>query len=307
MWSSAVTVPVSMTSTVVIPQPFAALVFSSPGFPDVIQHWHGYTELNSVASITRVISCLLIISTSGLQLPHIFRMLKTRRCEGVSLFGTAILLHSSSANVAYCINHNLPLSMWAESMPLMAQYLTLMCLLLLYGGHERRLLPFVLLYVLLMVPLLLGLVPARLVTSLRMLTLPLTLLAKVNELYSTYRLDGTGHTSKLSICILNLRSCGRLLTSLFDKRDTVLVLCYAHACLWNTLITSQTVYYGHKRRRSVREEKKRKESEARAARTSASESSSDSDFVDSDFGVARCRRKRRFNRTFSSARNTGLL
>ena len=45
----------------------------------------------------------------AVQLPHIVKVLRSRNCEGVSVFSVAILLHSTSANVAYCINRNLPL------------------------------------------------------------------------------------------------------------------------------------------------------------------------------------------------------
>ncbi|XP_076453851.1 mannose-P-dolichol utilization defect 1 protein-like [Babylonia areolata] len=305
MWSSArvvpklmlqpVTVPVSM-STTNIPS-LVSLLLPGCVFHDVLQQWHLHTAgLSSLASLTRVIGYLLIITTSGLQLPNIFKMLKSRSCEGVSLLSTAILLHSTSANVAYCINLNMPLSTWAESVPLMAQYIMMMCLLLLYEGRQRRMLLFVLLYVLLMLPLLLGVVPAHLVSSLKVLTLPLTLMGKVYELYSTYKRGGTGQKSKKSIFLLNMRSGGRLLTSIFDTRDTVLVLCYAHACFWNTLITCQTVYYGHKRRRRMREERKRKESEERAARSASEISSRCSSDYDSDVGLRRSpRRRRRFN------------
>ena len=65
-------------------------------------------------------------------------------------------------------------------MPLMAQYVTLMCLLLLYTGRQRHMLVFVVLYVLMMLPLLLGLVPGHVVSYLKVLTLPLTLVGKVS-------------------------------------------------------------------------------------------------------------------------------
>nr|KAG5692321.1 hypothetical protein BaRGS_009531 [Batillaria attramentaria] len=105
-------------------------------------------------------------------------MLKSRRCDGISLLSVALLLHSASANVAYCINRNFPLSAWAESMPLMAQYITLMCLLLLYSGRQRHMLTFVVLYVLLMVPVILGLMPRSVICALKAMTLPLTLIGK---------------------------------------------------------------------------------------------------------------------------------
>lgn len=101
--------------------------------------------------------------------------------------------------------------------------------------------------------------------------------------------------SKSSVFLLNMRSVGRLLTSLFDTRDTVLVLCYAHACLWNTLITCQTVFYGHRRRRRLREERKRRERERLACASASDSSSSDSDNTDSEIGLEQIRRRRRHN------------
>ena len=62
----------------------------------------------------------------------------------------------------------------------MAQYITLMCLLLLYTGRQKCMLVFVVLYVLMMLPLLLGVVPGHIVSYLKILTLPLTFVGKVS-------------------------------------------------------------------------------------------------------------------------------
>ena len=118
---------------------------------------------------------------------------------------------------------------------------------------------------------------------------------QVNQIHGTYKRGGTGQLSKSSIFLLNMRSVGRLLTSLFDTCDNVLVLCYAHACFWNTLITCQTVFYGHRRRRRLREERKRQERERLAYVGATSESSSDSDNTDSEIGLEQIRRRRRYN------------
>ncbi|KAK7090967.1 mannose-P-dolichol utilization defect 1 protein homolog [Littorina saxatilis] len=305
MWRSTVE-PLRMSSPVAIPipimtttRPLTDFLLPSYGFHDVMQHWDVETGLSSLSSLTRVIGYLLVITTSGLQIPHIIKVLRSRNCEGVSVLSVAILLHSSSANVAYCINKNFSLSTWAESVPLMAQYITLMCLLLLYRGQQRNMLVFVVLYVLMMLPLMLGVVPGHVVCYLKVLTLPLTLLGKVDHIYNAYKRGGTGQMSKSSIFLLNMRSVGRLLTSLLDARDTVLVLCYAHACFWNTLITCQTVYYSHRRRRRMREERKRREGERETVArgdSSASESSgSSSSDSDSEIGVETIRRRRRYN------------
>ena len=106
---------------------------------------------------------------------------------------------------------------------------------------------------------------------------------QVNELYSAYKRGGTGQKSRTSILLLNMRSMGRLVTSIHNW-DSILVLCYGHACLWNTLITLQAAYYTHKRKRiQMREERKRREVEEEARLRSLMESSSsDSDNTDSE-------------------------
>lgn len=274
-------------------RPLASLIpLPNQDVQRVLAQWHAHTGLVTVASVVRVLGYLLVVTTSGLQVPDILKVLKLRRGEGVSLFTTAMLLFSTSANLAYCINSNFPLSMWAESVPLMAQYVTLTCLLLLYRGYQRHMLAFVLLYVLVMLPLLLGLVPGYLVACLKVTTLPLTLLGKVNQMYVTQRHGVTGKLSKMSIFLLNLRSCGRLLTSLFDTRDWLLVLCYGHACFWNTLLTCQVIYC-HTARRPFQRHTDMSQGPPTRRRVESEGSSSDCDNADCELSPETSFPKRR--------------
>ncbi|PVD18663.1 hypothetical protein C0Q70_21213 [Pomacea canaliculata] len=115
-----------------------------------------YNDLRLMECLTRFLGYALVLTMSGLQLPHIFKLLKSRCSQGVNIVRVALELQAVSSNVAYCIYHNFPLSTWGESMPLMAQYVTVTCLLLLYSGRERHMLVFVVTYVTCMLLLLLG-------------------------------------------------------------------------------------------------------------------------------------------------------
>lgn len=67
-------------------------------------------------------------------------------------------------------------------MPLMAQYVTVTCLLLLYSGRERHMLVFVVAYVTCMLLLLLGVMPSHVIDLLQVLSIPLTAVSKVRHL-----------------------------------------------------------------------------------------------------------------------------
>ena len=122
--------------------------------------------------------------------------------------------------------------------------------------------------------------------------------SQVSQLHGTYRRGGGGQLSRSSVFLLSVRSAGRVLTSLCDTCDPLLVLCHAHACLWNALLAGQAVYYGHGRRRRQREERKRREREGERegwGALGASESGSDSDNTDSEVVVEHFRRRRTCN------------
>lgn len=52
------------------------------------------------------------ICLCSVQLPHIFKLLKSRCSQGVNIVRVALELQAVSSNVAYCIYHNFPLR-WA--------------------------------------------------------------------------------------------------------------------------------------------------------------------------------------------------
>ncbi|KAK6195719.1 hypothetical protein SNE40_001087 [Patella caerulea] len=199
---------------------------------------------------SKILGYALIVLVATIQWPQILRVLSKRSGEGISTLSVILMLQASSTSVAYNLQKHFPLSTWGESILLMAQYLILSCLLLLYNKRPTFMLGFLFLYVPFMLILLLPLVPPQGIIFMKALNLPIVTVSKIVQIYTNYKHKGAGEVSITTTLLVNLRAFGRLTTTAIETKDLLLVLNYSQNCLWNTILSCQTVYY--KRRRKLK-------------------------------------------------------
>lgn len=111
------------------------------------------------------------------------------------------------------------------------------------------------------------------------------------QVHDNIRNGNTGQLSTVSIFLQHLSSVGRLVTSVIDIHDNLMIVCFAHACLWNTIVTCQMVYYRRQDRRRRLQAKTREKRSSSDSDSTSDESASDGD----------CRPRRRRYSSFSTA------
>ncbi|GFO16531.1 mannose-p-dolichol utilization defect 1 protein [Plakobranchus ocellatus] len=185
------------------------------------------------------------------QLPLLFKILRYQSGKSyISIANITTLFVTTTNFVVYAVNRNLPINTWGEFLLQMALYVIIMNLMMLYHGRQRYAVFFMLAYFPLMVVLLWPLVPDVVVSSLMIGNFVILGWRKINWLYKCYKEEGrTYFSTKTSLTLMNMSCVSRLLTSLVDTGDSLLIYFYLQECILNTVLTIQCIHYHRKRQR----------------------------------------------------------
>ncbi len=205
--------------------------------------------------------CLKLALSKGLSLgivggamvvkvPQILNIMMSRSTEGIS--GLAYVLETLAASINFAYNFRLgnPFSTYGETLFMTLQNIVIMMLLGLYRKETMRLVLLGSLYSVfvssMMIPTYFTDATVR---SLQALTIPLTMVSRLPQIWTIWAHGNTGQLSVLTVFMVWAGSMARVYTSFQETPDDRLLLMgFVLAAVLNSTIFLQMIYYWKPRR-----------------------------------------------------------
>lgn len=140
-----------------------------------------------------------------------------------------------------------PFSAWGEALFLLLQTLTLLFLILHFGGRTGRGLLLVAVFGAFLGLLVSPLTPLSFVTALQALNLPIIILSRLLQIVTNARQGHTGQLSGVSTGLLFGGALARIFTSLMETGDLLLASTFAASATCNGVLLAQVLLLGGSR------------------------------------------------------------
>ncbi|CAN8177291.1 unnamed protein product [Coccothraustes coccothraustes] len=166
---------------------------------------------------------------------------------GLSLPSVLLELLALGGSVGYGCARSFPFSAWGESLFLLLQTLTLLFLILHFGGRTGRGLALVAVFGAFLGVLVSPLTPLSFVTALQALNLPIIILSRLIQIVTNARQGHTGQLSGVSTGLLFGGALARIFTSLTETGDLLLASTFAASATCNGVLLAQVLLLGGSR------------------------------------------------------------
>jgi mannose-P-dolichol utilization defect protein 1 len=204
----------------------------------------------------RNVQCLKLALSKGLSLgiisgamvvkvPQILKIMLSRSTDGLSFLSYILETLAASITFAYNFRASNPFSTYGETFFMTLQNIIIMMLLGLYRAQTMRLVVLMSVYSIMMSSLLIPTYASdATLRSLQALTIPLTMISRLPQIWTIWRHGHTGQLSAATVFLVWAGSVARVYTSMQEtSNDRILLLGFLVAALLNTTIVGQMVYY----------------------------------------------------------------
>ncbi|XP_062507369.1 mannose-P-dolichol utilization defect 1 protein homolog [Corticium candelabrum] len=195
--------------------------------------------------ISYVANTSVIVLSFVNKLPQILAILRAKNAKGLSSLSSVLILVCYTTMSSYGFANGFALKNYVESVFLAVQEIILLSLVLFYQQtrHLKLLILAIIIYVTFVIGILMAIVPMRLLELMLMLTMPIGSWSKVLQIWKIY---DEGHPGQVSAATWSVSAYGclvRVVTSIFETQNRLLLATYFLALTLNTTIVVETLYY----------------------------------------------------------------
>ncbi|XP_015683116.1 mannose-P-dolichol utilization defect 1 protein [Protobothrops mucrosquamatus] len=195
------------------------------------------------AFLSKALGLGVVAGSLVVKMPQIVKILGAKSAEGLSFHSILLELVAISGTMAYSLAHDFPFSAWGEALFVMMQTVSIGFMVQHFGGHTRRGLAFLFIYLALLSLLLSPLTPSVLVTTLQVSNMPTAATGRLLQAATNYQNGHTGQLSAITTFLLFAGSLARIFTSIQETGDLLMVLTYIVSLACHSLILGQVIYY----------------------------------------------------------------
>ncbi|CAH1780665.1 unnamed protein product [Owenia fusiformis] len=197
-------------------------------------------------SLVKLLGYSTVVSSSLLlKFPQLLKIHWAGSGQGVSLYSILVDALSSGIFVAYCIVNQYPFSSWGESLFLALEGMLIAILILWYSNQKSYIGGLLLGYVVCMCLMVSPYITIPMHTAIQSCVTPFVMSGKFTQIKQIYSNGGPGQLSYITVTFMNYRSWSRLLTSVMETADIILVTKYGFVSLANSVIALQCIYYAN--------------------------------------------------------------
>lgn len=210
------------------------------------------------AASTKLLGYFIILASSIIKLPQLIKILSAQSASGLSFSGTLLELIAITFTAAYSFARRFPFSAWGEAVFLYIE--TALIAFFVLWFNKKRLVSIVFVSSSLAVTWLLvsGLLTAEQLWYLQALNVPLAVGGKLLQAVENFGNKHTGHLSFLTSFALFLGCIVRILTSIQETGDKVVITTFAAASLANLVLVLQILYYWSATNQAIKKESHKK-------------------------------------------------
>lgn len=205
---------------------------------------HSSTRCMAFAiSVPKSLSYAIILGSSFIKLPLLLRIVWARSGVGISFVALVCDLISTTLSASYAYRYGFPFISWGEYPFLMAVTLTIACLVLRYERNHWSATLFSLSYVSFTFVLINGCLSLPVLWSMQLANFPLAICGKLLQIATNYRNGHTGQLSAITAILVFGGTVIRVLTSIEETGDPIIVITLAANSCANLAIVGQIIYY----------------------------------------------------------------
>ena len=210
------------------------------------------------AASTKLLGYFIIIASSMIKLPQLMKILSAQSASGLSFSGTLLELIAITFTAAYSFAKRFPFSAWGEAVFLYVETALIAFFTLWFNRNRIGSIVFICLFSAITFVLGSGLLTPAQLWYLQACNVPLAVGGKLIQARVNFSNQHTGHLSFITAFLLFIGCLVRILTSIQETGDKVVITTYAAASLANLMIVLQILYYWSATNRFVKKEENKK-------------------------------------------------
>jgi len=195
------------------------------------------------AATTKLLGYFIIVASSLIKLPQLIKILSAQSASGLSFSGTVLELIAITFTAAYSYAKRFPFSAWGEATFLYVETAMIAFLTLWFNRNRIGSVLFISIFSAITYLLTSGLFTAEQLWYLQALNVPLAVGGKLVQANVNLKNRHTGHLSFITAFLLFIGCIVRILTSIQETGDKVVITTYAAASIANLVLVLQILYY----------------------------------------------------------------
>lgn len=210
------------------------------------------------AASTKLLGYFIIVASSMIKLPQLLKILSAQSASGLSFSGTLLELIAITFTAAYSFAKRFPFSAWGEAVFLYIETALIAFFVLWFNKNRIGSIVFLGSFSAITWVLVSGLLTPEQLWYLQALNVPLAVGGKLLQAAVNLGNKHTGHLSFLTAFALFLGCIVRILTSIQETGDRVVITTYAAASLANLVLVLQILFYWSATNRFIKKESLKK-------------------------------------------------
>ncbi|KDQ20969.1 hypothetical protein BOTBODRAFT_101106 [Botryobasidium botryosum FD-172 SS1] len=205
-------------------------------------------------AVSKGLGIAIVVGGSVIKIPQVLLVVRSRSARGLSFAAYVLETISYAISLFYSARNQFPFSTYGENLFLTLQNLVITFLIVLYqspsSSHQslstrqpKKPTGVLFAAAAAAVAIVLTFVPARILSILQLLTLPLGLISKFPQITQNARAQSTGQLSGIAVSAQILGCLARLFTTATEVGDSLLTASFALALLLNIVIGGQMLAY----------------------------------------------------------------
>ncbi|CAH1781897.1 unnamed protein product, partial [Owenia fusiformis] len=224
-------------------KPWVQILVPDPCFYEFFVNFNFFEVECLKIVISKCLGYAIILGAVLVKLPQIIKLLSAKSAEGLSFASVILELLAVSASTSYGYAMNFPFSSYGEGIFLVLQTAIIGFLILVYSDKLSQALIFITVYTATIGFLLSPSAPLSLLWGLQAANMPVVAMAKMIQALENFRNGSTGQLSAITVMLLFLGSVARILTSIQETGDLMMILTYVVSTICNGIITFQMAIY----------------------------------------------------------------
>lgn len=181
----------------------------------------------------------ILLGTVLAQIPQMWKVLRARSAEGLSLTSVLLQLYAVSGPVLYCIANNFPISAWSERVFTLLQTMVIVFLILHYRSNTAKGVLLVLAYCGAVTLLVSSLTPPSVISWMQASSVGAVVSSKAVQVWTNQCRGNTGQLSGLSVSLGLAGSLALIFTSLQETGQSLTTLSHVGSVCLSTFLLAQ--------------------------------------------------------------------
>jgi len=242
MDAGADTLPKEITTMDVL-QPWLEVLVPQPCYDEFFVKFNFLHAVCLKIVISKCLGFGIILGSVMVKVPQVMKIVSSRSGEGVSIISVSLELLAITASLAYNFSQGYPFTAWGEALFLSIQTAMIAILVLIYSDHMLAAASYSIWYTVITTFLMTPSAPTELLWILQACVIPVTVIARVLQVFANFRAGHTGQLSAITILLLFVGALARVFTSIQETGDPIIVATYVVSTVCNALLAFQMIYY----------------------------------------------------------------